>query len=371
MVRLLKTSSSTYIPRQNRPPSNAETEAKELFNTLRPGSLEYFEVLSFSHLGPQSLIALGTQRESLIELKLTSLSLETIRELPSLNTLPRLEVLSLTDSVPVARDEPFYTILGLVAEWMRSCTKLKRLELRKFMHDAKLLAQVLHSAEIRLTSLSFAGFSLSDDSGFLEVLKHHDSLQFLYLRGEENPNPAENDRLVDAVGNLRNLRELELKDVSDYFTMEQAGELAMSLPDLERLWISGEAFNDSIWPTFRCLQRLKSLAIYALSNFTANGVIDFVSQLGPGNRGMNLSIPNAISDQDFPENVQVMIRKILAENLDGTFDFGLAQGKFSSMGEVILTTLQRNTAMLALGMSCRTDSGIHRKGVVKNSGVYK
>ncbi|KAL4807115.1 hypothetical protein BDV18DRAFT_136925 [Aspergillus unguis] len=314
---------------QNKPPSNAEAEAEELFNALRPNSLEYFEVLSFCHLGPKSIKALGTQKDSLIELKLTSLNLDTIRELPSLGALPRLEVLSLTDSQPAAPDEQFYTVLGLVAEWMRSCTKLKRLELRRFMHDTKLLSQVLKGEEVHLASLSLAGFSLPRDTEFLDVLQEQRSLEILYLRGDGSPMPGENDLLVDALGNINKLRELELKDVSDFFTMEQAGELAMALPDLERLWISGEAFNDSIWPTLLCLQKLKSLAIYALSNFTADGVLEFVSQLGSGNKGLYLSILNATSDVNFPEDAQTMIREVLAENLDGSFDFGLAQEEFS------------------------------------------
>ncbi|KAL3435940.1 hypothetical protein BDV09DRAFT_166516 [Aspergillus tetrazonus] len=314
---------------QDKPPGNAEIEAEELFNALRPNSLEYFEVLSFSHLGPRSMRALRTQKDSLTELKLTSLNIETIRELASLVPLPKLEVLSLTDSAPAAWDEPFYETLHEVADWIGTCTKLKRLEVRRFMHDSRLLSKVLMNDNIHLTSLSFAGFKLHEGFRFLYDLKNHRSLQYLYLRGEGSPDPAQNNLLVESVGALHELRELELKDVSDFFTMEQAGELTMSLPSLERLWISGEAFNDSIWPAFSCLSQLKSLAIYALSNFTAGGVIEFISQLGPGNHGLSLSILNATSAVEFPDEMQVKIREILAGSLEGSFDFGLAQEEFS------------------------------------------
>ncbi|CBF70537.1 hypothetical protein AN5933.2 [Aspergillus nidulans FGSC A4] len=314
---------------QDKPPGNAEIEAEELFNALRPNSLEYFEVLSFSHLGPRSMSALRTQKDSLTELKLTSLNIETIRELASLGPLPKLEVLSLTDSAPAAWDEPFYETLDESADWIGTCTKLKRLEVRRFMHDSRLLSKVLMNDNIHLTSLSFAGFRLQEGFRFLYDLKNHRSLQYLYLRGEGSPDSAQNNLLVESVGDLHELRELELKDVSDFFTMEQAGELTMSLPSLERLWISGEAFNDSIWPAFSCLSQLKSLAIYALSNFTAGGVIDFISQLGPGNYGLSLSILNATSAVEFPGEMQVKIREILAGSLEGSFDFGLAQEEFS------------------------------------------
>jgi hypothetical protein len=262
----------------------------------------------------------------LTELKLTSLGIETIRELPSLSALPTLEVLSLTDSEPTAWNEHFYTTLKEVGQWLESCTKLKRLELRKFMDDNTLLTGVLLSGVFHLTSLSFAGLRLSDNSIFSQALTGQKSLQCLYLRGEGSDTPRNNTHLVAAIAELHNLRELELKDVSDGFNIQHVEALTPFLPQLERLWISGEAFNDSVWNAFLNLPKLKSLSIYALSNFTATGVVDFISQLGPGNMGFSLSILNAVSAISFPEEAQGMIREMLAENMDGSFDFGLAQG---------------------------------------------
>ncbi|KAI9368497.1 hypothetical protein BJX61DRAFT_537211 [Aspergillus egyptiacus] len=318
---------------QNKAPGNserdAETDAEELFNTLRPNSLEYFEVLSFSHLGPRSIKALGTQKDSLMELKLTSLDINTIRELPSLTALPRLEVLTLTDSAPTAWDEQFHTTVGEISEWLQSCTKLKRLELRKFLDDTELLTKVLTTSDIHLTTLSFSGCKLSATRGFLDVLASHTSLQTLYLRGEGSENPNDNANLVQALTSLSDLRDLELKDVSDFFTMDNVLTLTPFLPQLERLWISGEAYNDSLWDAFLCCPNLKSLAIYALSNFTAAGVIEFISRLGPANKGMNLSILNAVCAASFPYETQVLIREFLEEGFKGSFDFGLAQEEFS------------------------------------------
>ncbi|KKK15086.1 putative DNA polymerase alpha catalytic subunit [Aspergillus rambellii] len=308
-------------------PQNADTDAEELFKELHPNSLEYFEVLSFSHLGSRSIKALGTQRESLVELKLTYLDIEAIAELPSLSELPKLEVLALTDSMPTTWNDQFYTTIGQVADWIRSCKKLKRLDLRKFVDDAELLTQVLANNEIRLTSLSFAGYMLANSRGFFDAVCTHQSLEVLYLQGEGSETPEDNEKLVQALIGLQDLRELELKDVSDWFTMDHVMTLTPFLPRLERLWISGEAFDDSVWSAFLCLQNLQSLAIYALSNFTAEGVLDFITQLGPGNRGLSLSILNAASDIYFPEEAQNLIREILATKLDGSFDFGLVQAR--------------------------------------------
>ncbi|KAL2830734.1 hypothetical protein BJY01DRAFT_226938 [Aspergillus pseudoustus] len=311
------------------PPGNTEAEAEQLFNTLRPGSLEHFEILSFSHLGPRSITALGTQRDSLTELKLTSLEINAIRELPSLGAFPALQVLALSDSAPTAWNEEFYEIVNKVAEWMRSCKQLKRLELRKFMDDTHLLTNVLAEHGIRLSTLSFAGYKLANSGSFFGALPLQQSLEYLYLRGEGSEDTGDNEKLVQAVSDLTNLRELELKDVSDWFTVDHVMALTPFLPKLERLWISGEAFNDSVWDAFSCLPKLKSLVIYAMSNFTADGVIDFITRLGPENKGFSLSILNAIQGVNFPDETQGMIREILAENLQGSFDFGLAQEEFS------------------------------------------
>ncbi|KAL3466399.1 hypothetical protein BJX64DRAFT_250811 [Aspergillus heterothallicus] len=311
------------------PPGNTEAEAEELFNTLRPGSLEHFEILSFSHLGPRSIRALGTQKDSLAELKLTSLEIGTIREIPSLGAFPALVVLALSDSAPTAWTEEFYETVNKVADWMRSCKKLKRLELRKFVDDTHLLTNVLSENDIKLSTLSFVGYKLGNSGGFFGSLPLQPSLEYLYLRGEGSEDIGDNEKLVQAISDLTNLRELELKDVSDYFTMDHVMALTPFLPKLERLWISGEAFNDSVWDAFSYLPKLKSLVIYAMSNFTADGVIEFITRLGLENRGFNLSILNGVSGLNFPDETQVMIREIIAENLQGSFDFGLAQEEFS------------------------------------------
>lgn len=89
----------------------AETECEEFLNELNPNTLQYFEVLSSSRLGPRSIKALGSHLSSLRELKLTSLSIEAIAELPSLAAPPVLEVLVLTDSIPTAQNDEFYSVI--------------------------------------------------------------------------------------------------------------------------------------------------------------------------------------------------------------------------------------------------------------------
>ncbi|KAH8424553.1 uncharacterized protein LDX57_002302 [Aspergillus melleus] len=309
----------------------AETDCEEFLNELNPNTLQYFEVFSYSHLGPRSIKALGSHLDSLRELKLTSLSIEAIAELPSLAALPVLEVLVLTDSIPTARNDEFYSIITRVAEWIRSCQALKRLDLRKFVDDANLLSQVLREDGLRLSSLSLEGYIMSQSRAFHEALGSQQSLQSLYLRGESTENYIENDVFLQALLQLNNLQELELKDISDGFSLNHIAVLTPFLPHLNRLWIGGDYLNDEVWKAFLCLPNLQSLVIHALSEFTSRGILDFISRLGPGNHGFSLSILNATTDANITEEAQNVIRDTLKTKLDGSFDFGLAQEEYSDM----------------------------------------
>ncbi|KAK9602829.1 hypothetical protein V6Z90_000935 [Aspergillus fumigatus] len=284
-----------WIDEQGR---NSETDAEEFLHGLQPHSLEYFEILSSCQLGPRSIRAVGTQLRSLKELKLTSLGIEAIAELPSLTAPPVLEVLVLTDSIPAPRNEDFHSTVSRVADWIGTCKALQHLELRR-------------------------------------ALGSQDSLLRLSLRGEGSEIPEDNELLVQAICQLHNLHELELKDISDYFTPDHLMSLTPHLPHLEKLWIGGDLFNDDVWNAFLCLPKLRSLAIHALSEFTAQGILDFIAQLGPGNTGMSLMILNSITS--LTEEAQSLIRDILKHNLDGTFDFGLAQEEFSDADTEVMS----------------------------------
>ncbi|GLA00221.1 hypothetical protein AnigIFM60653_008280 [Aspergillus niger] len=315
---------------KNDPPRNAEADSEHFLTELRPNTLEYFEVLSYSQLGPRSIRSLGLHLDSLAELKLTSLTIETIAELPSLTAAPALKVLVLTDSIPATRDENFYAVVTRVAEWICSCKALQRLELRRFVDDSYLLSQVLPHEGLRLTTLSLAGYAMADSRLFHEALACQQTLENLYLRGEGSEFPPGNEILADVISRLSNLRELELKDISDGFTTDHVAYIAHMLPHLERLWISGEFFDDTTLTAFLDLPSLQSLSIHAFSNFTADGILSFISQLGPKNRGFNLAILNAV-DSTLTEEAQNVIRDTLKVSLDGTFDYGLAQDEDSDL----------------------------------------
>ncbi|KAL2002659.1 hypothetical protein VTN02DRAFT_6269 [Thermoascus thermophilus] len=311
----------------NGPTGNAESESEQFLNSLQPQTLEYFELLGHAQLGPRSIRAIGSHLNSLAELKLTGLDIESIAELPSLTAPPMLKVLSLTDSRPTIRNENFYRVVSNVADWIASCRNLRQLELRRFLDDSVLLSRALADDKVRLTRLSVRGYAMSHARAFHEALASQSSLQSLCLQGETSEADEDQAVLVQALGQLNNLRELDLKDISDNFTPDHVATLTPFLPKLEQLIISGYNFHCEVWNSFLCLPKLKNLVIHAFSEFTAQGILDFIAQLGPDNEGFNLSILNNTTDAYVPEEAQVQIRDTLARNLDGSFDFELARGK--------------------------------------------
>lgn len=297
-------------------------DSEKFLHELRPNTLDSFEVLILSNLGPRTVRALSSHWNSLAELKLLSLGIEAIAELHLLTAPPALKVLTLQHSTVGVYEEAYSRSLNRVADWIRSCKALQRLELIRFMKDdALLLAKVLPEESLRLSSLSVEGCRTHDAILFHEILHHQSSLQYLYLEGHKINQPEHNGSLVRSISQLNSLRELELEHISDGFTTDHLKTLTPCLPHLERLRISGEYFRDDALDAFLCLHRLQSLIIDGPNSFTTQGLLSFITQLGPGNRGFALSIFKSANGTDITEEAQKPIRELLESKLDGAFLF--------------------------------------------------
>jgi len=72
------------------------------------------------------------------------------------------------------------------------------------------------------------------------------------------------------------------------------------------------------------MKYLKNLTLYALTKFSAQDIVDFVSLLdAQTQRGFNLSLMAGDMDYDLSDEEQTFIRDLLKEKLDGRFDFVL------------------------------------------------
>lgn len=180
-----------------------------------------------------------------------SLEIESISQLTSLAAPPALKVLVLTESYLESQneggwDEDFYLVVTELANWIRSCKALRRLELGQFVDDPVLLSHVLIDDSLRLTTLSLEGYNMPDSSTFHEALSCQKSLQNLYLSGKGSFLSEDNEILVQAISQLHDLRELELDGISDCCTFDHLTTLTHHLSHLESLWINVGNFDDDI-----------------------------------------------------------------------------------------------------------------------------
>ena len=304
------------------------SDADEVFavflSSLSPNTLESFYMISFSNIALQSFIAFGQHATSLTELRLNNLSREATLALGKLKPCTALKLLELEDNqgslqLETTQNDVFVDIV----EWLSACSELRDLKIRKFYDGTSILAQVLSSHYVRLTKLSLEGYVVNrvGSNAFHVALQEQPSLQSIWLKGHgEDVHPSDLDTMVDSLCTLTGLRELNLRDVSDEFDESHILRLAASLANLEEFWTSGGNISTVVLSFFAAMKHLKSLSLMAMTNFTADETIEFISQLNDEtNRGFSLALLAA--ESDLTEEEQADIREKLRTKLDGNFDF--------------------------------------------------
>ncbi|KAI4162830.1 MAG: hypothetical protein LQ342_003547 [Letrouitia transgressa] len=308
---------------------DADQKFADFLNEIRPQSLESLEIFSYSGIGAESFLALSCHRDSLRELKLDSISADAMRSLNMLQGCTNLTTLSLTDGSQISVDlkKSHNDVFLEVVAWLRKCQRLQSVTLRKIRAGPDLVTPILLEDGIKLTNLELGGYAMADSREFHQALANQVTLQELLLTGEcDNETGDGTAILVESLSQLTNLTDLRLRDISDYFNDEVIQRLARSLPKLEVWWTSGWAITDAIWEEVAKLKSLRRLDFTALTRFTANGILDFILNLGPGNHNFVLAVMMADLDCDLSEAEQTMIRETMAERVSGRFEFQLYRG---------------------------------------------
>ncbi|KAI9846760.1 MAG: hypothetical protein M1837_003609 [Sclerophora amabilis] len=301
----------------------ADRQLATFLHGIRPNTMEFFEIISHSDIGKECYSALNNHRESLKELRLSNLKTESLLALPMIKDCTSLEILYLEDfngtqDLETRQNDVF---LELVA-WLQRCRKLQSITLRNFLSAAAILTPVLLDTNIHLQKIDVQRYKVPSDQLFHHALSHQQSLESVDLRADGDELLSEDlDVLIDALSKIPNLRDLQLIDISDSFRDEHISRLARNSPNLENLWTGGFLISDSVWQDLGKLHHLKSLYFSAVTKFTLDGLLEFVSMLGPGNQGLNLSLMNADPDSMLSEEEQSIVRETLRMRVDGRFDF--------------------------------------------------
>ena len=312
---------------------NADQEFARFVDDIRPNSLESFEVISTSQIGPQSFLALNGHQKTLTELKLADLKPEAIQNLSMLKGCTNLTSLSLGEIGTTKQDlEKRHNDVYLeTIAWLCSCKNLRTIAMINILSATGLLTPVLLENDIKLTKLEVEGYSMSEAEEFHRALVSQTSLRTLWLKGESSALATDVDILVESISKLRNLTDIRLREISDYFFDTHIRQLGRCLSKLKTWWTGGFGITDSIWKELVSMHHLQDLSLSALTRFTADGIMDFVLNLDSGNEGLILNIMMQDVDFQLSEEEQTMIKDTIKANIRGDFSFMCSRGKFQEV----------------------------------------
>ena len=308
---------------------NADQRFATFLNDLQPNSLQSFEIISTSQIGAESFLALNCHCKTLGELKLVGLKAEAIPAISMLKGCTNLTSLSLAENGVATQDlEKRHNDVFLeTVAWLCDCKNLQTISMTKLLSATGLLTPVLLENNIKLTKLELEGYLMSESGDFHRALASQRSLQALWLKGESSDiGSADVDVLVESLSKLENLTDLRLREISDYFLDLHICKLAHNLPKLETWWTSGYAITDAIWADMASLHRLRDLNLSAVTRFTADGILDFVLNLGPGNEGLVLNVTMGDLDFQLTDEEQSMIKDTIGSRVGGDFYFMCIRG---------------------------------------------
>jgi hypothetical protein len=214
-----------------------------------------------------------------------------------------------------------------VVAWLKKCVNLQQLLFVNFQSGAAIATPVMLEHGIQLTHLEMDNYTLKDHKRFHQALVHQqNSLRHLSLSGDTDEMFRDDlDTLVDSLKQLHQLRDLKLL-LPEVMRDEHLVTILSNLKLLEDLYVSGLELNDVVLDSVAALPNLRSVTLSGISKFTTDGLLDFVSQLGPGNSGIRVSIDMADPDTMLSDESVSMIRDCLVEKTGGTLEYMALRG---------------------------------------------
>ncbi|KAK4993153.1 hypothetical protein LTR50_000639 [Elasticomyces elasticus] len=307
--------------------ADADHHLAEFISGLQPNKLVAFENLSVAGIGAETCVALNAHGKSLNSLKL----LLTNDGLPALGLLQgctALESLELTDMLGSTNLEETEneTFLDIVT-WLRNCHGLRELALTNFksapaMLTAAFMERAFQLEKLQIKASAGSAYVVAENQDFHVALAEQQGLHSLFLSADPDP-PTRDDIeiLCSSLFALKDLRELKFTRIADYFSDTEIIRIAQNLTNLEDIYIGGTRVTDRIWDSVAGLKNLKSITLSAITRFTVGGLLGFIEKLGPGNRGLVVSVDFGDPDQALSEDEQTLIRDRLADTVGGRFEY--------------------------------------------------
>lgn len=307
---------------------DADHQLASFLLDLRPQSLESLEIFSYSSIGAESFLALNHHRDSLFELKLESIHEKAMPAISNLKECTKIITLSLKGAAFLDIEKSHHDVFLETIEWLQECKNLETVSFSRISCAPALMTPILMGNNHNITKmqLGYVRMSHRNLNAFFQALGNQTSLRSLWLDGSWSEIFDGTRFLVESLSKLTNLTDLQLQDISDWFSNDDIMKLAGSLTKLEVLVTSGSGITDVIWDAVASLESLRRLDLMATTTFTAGGILKFVQDLKPGNKGFLLAIMMAEHSSDLTVEEQSLIRDTLAKNVEGKFEFILMRG---------------------------------------------
>jgi hypothetical protein len=202
------------------------------FMGLRSNTLRSLQVLSYHDCGPQTFLSLNNHHASLKHLSLGNLQGPALSSLSLLKDCIAIETLDLHDNVGTTDLEATENDVFLeIISWLINCKQLKNISLSNFVNGPRILTSVCLEHSIKLDSLLLIKYNLPGNQDFHRALAQQTSLTSLHLKGDAEDSFRDDiETLVVCLGKLKNLKYLNILDISDYFRTSEIQLLALNLP---------------------------------------------------------------------------------------------------------------------------------------------
>ncbi|KAF8851146.1 hypothetical protein BDZ45DRAFT_632124 [Acephala macrosclerotiorum] len=305
--------------------ADADNDLAAFFGGLRTHTLRSFAALSAGSVGPQTLLSLNRHARSLKKLKLDGLKSDAIKNLSYLQGCDKLESLEIADAEGLINLEATENDAYLeIVAWLSKCDSLRELLISNLVSGPAILTQVCLSNNIKLQKLQVVGYPMIGNRDFHKALSHQTSLESLELRADPEGGFRDDiEDLITSISQLSKLKYLNLLSTSDYFRTAECLLLVSSLTSLEELWFSGYDVTDELWHAVAELHHLRALNIHAVTSFSYDSILAYISTLQDTNQGMLLSVMNQSPEHPLTEVQEATIRQSIATQVDGRFEFTL------------------------------------------------
>ncbi|KAF2712430.1 hypothetical protein K504DRAFT_531531 [Pleomassaria siparia CBS 279.74] len=296
----------------------------KFLSTIQPQSLRALETITNVGAGAETFLALSNHSKSLKDLKLC-VAMDTFPHLSLLRSCTSLEALRIEGDKSWTNLEKTQNDVFLdMMDWLSHCSSLRKLSFTSFVSAAALVAPVLLKDTIKLRTLHIDSYLAKDCQLFHQALAHQrGTLHTLFLSADtEGMFRDDVDTLVDSLKQLTELRDLHLALVQEVLQDDHLISIITSLTKLQELNLTGLEIKDGVLEAVGNLKNIREVTFSGISKFTTDGLFEFIHCLSlPGNQGIRVIVEMADPDTLLTDEEVALVRNTLYEKVGGTFDY--------------------------------------------------